>query len=428
MYFKDLNLTQPILKMLEQRGYTQASEIQEKSIPEIKAGKDLVGLSQTGTGKTLAFLIPILENIDKENNNVQAIILCPTRELAQQIRQEVRESSAFLPHIRSVAVFGGADIKQQIFSLKRRPNIVVGTPGRILDHIKRHTLKLGNVRFLVLDEADEMFNMGFRKDIIEIIGKTPENRQTLLFSATMNDDVLNISKNYMKQPEIIKVGKQNTTTTNIKQTYFLVPKDKKKKALHSLLKELERGKTLIFCNTKTMVGSVQSYLEKMGFPVVVLHGDMPQSQRTKVMRDFKSGKVDILITTDVSARGIDVSDILHVVNFDLPQNLEYYVHRIGRTGRAGKEGNAWTILNDQEQQKKLKEIEKKTNSKITLARLQLDHIDEISQTNSKLTEVKKGARKPRFNKNKPQKQDFKQKNYKQNVKNGQNPNKRKIYI
>ncbi len=381
MNFKDMNLIEELKMVLKQKKFIKPTEIQEKSIPKILEGEDVIGLSQTGTGKTLAFVLPILQKIDKDNDCVQALILCPTRELVQQIRQEIKEYSMHLKHIRSVAVYGGADIKQQIFSLKRRPNIVIGTPGRVLDHIKRHTLKLQNVQTLVLDEADEMFNMGFRKDIITIISKTPESRQTLLFSATMNDEVTSISADYMKNPQTIKVGKQNTTLDAITQTYFLVPKDKKKKALHSLLRELERGRTLIFCNTKNMVGMVQSYLEKMGYRPAVLHGDMPQSQRTRVMNEYKSGKVEILITTDVAARGIDVNDILHVVNFDLPQNLENYIHRIGRTGRAGKDGFAWTILNSDDQQQKLKQIEKMIKAKITLKRLQLENIDEIKLEN-----------------------------------------------
>lgn len=381
MEFREMNLIEPIQKVLKQKKFAKPTEIQEKAIPVIMEGKDVVGLSQTGTGKTLAFVLPILQKIDKDDQSIQAIILCPTRELVLQIRQEIKEYSVNLKHIRSVAVYGGADIKQQIFSLKRRPNIVIGTPGRIIDHLKRHTLKLQNVKTLVLDEADEMFNMGFRKDIITIIGKTPTDRQTLLFSATMNDEVMDISSSYMIAPQTIKVGTQNTTLDTITQTYFLVPKDKKKKALHSLLRELERGRTLIFCNTKSMVGMVQSYLEKMGYRPAVLHGDMPQSQRTRVMNEYKSGKVDILITTDVSARGIDVQDIMHVVNFDLPQNLENYIHRIGRTGRAGKQGYAWTILNSEDQQQKLKQIEKMTKSKIKLQRLQLDNIDEIKPEN-----------------------------------------------
>ena len=398
MLFEEMELKDEIKKVLKQKDFKNPTEIQQKVIPLIKDNKDIVGLSQTGTGKTLAFVLPMLEKIEEDDFSVQALILCPTRELAGQIKQEIKEYSAYLKYISVLSVYGGADIKQQIFSLKRRPKIVVGTPGRVLDHIKRHTLKLQNIKMLVLDEADEMFNMGFRNDIISIIQKTPQNRQTLLFSATMNDEVLNISKDYMISPQTIRVGGENKAIESVKQTYFLVPKDKKKKALHSLLREMERGRTLIFCNTRNMVGVVQSYLEKMGYRVSVLHGDMPQSQRTKVMREYKSGKVEILITTDVSARGIDVSDVLHVVNFDLPQNLEYYIHRIGRTGRAGKTGYAWTILNSDDQLKKLKQIEKLTKSKIDYQRLKLENIDEIKEENNFKGQEKSrsSARRPNF--------------------------------
>lgn len=381
MNFSDLDLIPQVQSVLKQKKFSSLTQIQELAIPEILNKKDIVGLSQTGTGKTLAFVLPILQNLEKQDY-LEALILCPTRELVLQIKQEIKEYSKNMHDVRVVAVYGGADIKQQIFALKRRPSIVVGTPGRVIDHLKRHTLKLGNIKTLVLDEADEMLNMGFRNDILSIIKKTPQDRQTLLFSATMNDEVLSISKDYMINPKVIKVGKQNTTLDSISQTYFLVPKDKKKKALHALLMELERGRTLIFCNTKNMVGQVQLYLEKMGYKPSVLHGDMPQSQRTRVMNEYKSGKVDILITTDVSARGIDVQDILHVVNFDLPQNLENYIHRIGRTGRAGKQGYAWTILNSDDQQQKIKQIEKISHSKIVLKRIQLEHIEETKQTKS----------------------------------------------
>ena len=398
MKFEDMNLIEEIKSVLKQKKFLEPTKIQEEAIPAIINGKDVIGLSQTGTGKTLAFVLPILQKIDKENPKIQAIILCPTRELVLQIRQEIKEYSCHLKHIRSVAIYGGADIKQQIFSLKRRPNIIVGTPGRVLDHIRRHTIKLQDTQTLVLDEADEMFNMGFRKDIISIIEKTPEERQTLLFSATMNDEVENLSKSYMISPQTIKVGEKNTSVETISQTYFLVPKDKKKKALHSLLRELERGKTLIFCNTKNMVGQVQVYLEKMGYNPKALHGDMPQSQRTRVMNEYKSGKVEILITTDVAARGIDVQDILHVVNFDLPQNLENYVHRIGRTGRAGKLGYAWTILNSEDQQQKLRQIEKMVKCKISLKRLKLENIGEIELENN----FKGESLKKRFNTKKQQ--------------------------
>lgn len=372
MSFETLNISKEIVKSLFERDIKTPTEIQEKAIPVLKSGTDIVGLSQTGTGKTLAFAIPMVERIDPDDDTVQALVLCPTRELCQQLTKEIKMLAQNLGTIRVVAVYGGADITAQIFNLKKRAQIIVGTPGRVLDHMRRHTLKLGNVSTLVLDEADEMLNMGFRADIESIIKKTPRERLTAMFSATMNNEVLTLAKNYLTNPKQIQVGQVNQTLDNIEQTYFVVPKDKKKKALHALLREVEKGTTLIFCNTKTMVGGVQSYLEKQGYPVAVIHGDMPQSQRSRVMRSYKAGEIDILVTTDVSARGIDVNNILNVINFDLPQNLEWYIHRIGRTGRAGKRGYAYTLLNSPEQAQKIKEIEKKTKSKIKLSRLQLD--------------------------------------------------------
>lgn len=395
MKFSELNLSSELLKMLEERNFVETTQIQEKAIPLLLDGKDVVGLSQTGTGKTLAFSLPILEKIDEDEEGLLCLVLCPTRELASQIKKEFHLSSKYKKFIKSVAVYGGADIKQQIFDLKKKPQIVVGTPGRILDHIKRHTLKLKTVKMLVLDEADEMFNMGFRKDILEILKHVPGNRQTMLFSATMNDEVLVLSKDYMNEPVSITVGEKNSTLDTISQTYFLVPKDKKKKALHSLLSDLPAGKTLIFCNTKNMVGVVQSYLEKMRFKVAVLHGDMPQSQRNQVMKNFKAGKIDILVTTDVAARGIDVEKVLHVVNFDLPQNLEYYVHRIGRCGRAGNKGFAWTILNSKDQEKKIFDLKKKLKCEIKLSFLKLSNIEENEQNLFEKAPKKQRNLKPR---------------------------------
>ena len=283
--FNDLSLSAKMLDTLAERNFNTPTEIQVQAIPLLKQNKDLIGLSQTGTGKTFAFLIPLIEKIEPDNNNLQALILCPTRELCLQITKEAKMLAQNFKHIRVVAVYGGADINGQIFALKRKANIIVGTPGRVLDHIRRHTIKLLNINTVVLDEADEMLNMGFRKDIETILAKTPESRQTVCFSATMNDEIMGLIKTHMKEPEQIKIGKTNTALSNIEQTYFVVPKDKKKKALHSLLCEIPEGKTLIFCNTKKMVGGVQSYLEKMGYQVSVLHGDMQQSLRTKIMRE-----------------------------------------------------------------------------------------------------------------------------------------------
>ena len=377
--FENLGLIPQILDAISSQGFTEPSKIQQKAIPEILAKKDVLGLSQTGTGKTLAFVAPILQNMD-EDRYPQAIILCPTRELAQQILVEVRKFAVNLPHIRAVAVYGGADMQRQIYNLKRGANIIVGTPGRVIDHINRRTIKLDAIKYVVLDEADEMLNMGFRPDMEEILSKTPQERQTTMFSATMSKDIKNLVTKFMQKPTEIQVGEQNATISTVKQTFFVTPKDKKKRALHSLLLELPRGRTIIFCNTKTMVDGVQSYLNKKGYEVLAIHGDMPQPVRKRVLSEYKEGLSDILVTTDVSARGIDVQDIMHVVNFDLPQNKEYYVHRVGRTGRAGKTGNAWTLLNTKEQIKDLQEIEKSTKSVITQGTLSLDGVAEVNVT------------------------------------------------
>lgn len=375
--FETLGLIPQILDAIDSQGFEQPSKIQQKAIPEILNGKDVLGLSQTGTGKTLAFVAPIIQNMD-EDRYPQAIILCPTRELAQQILLEVRKFAVNLPHIRAVAVYGGADMQRQIYNLKRGANIIVGTPGRVIDHINRRTIKLDGIKYVVLDEADEMLNMGFRQDMEEILSRTPTERQTTMFSATMSKDIKALVGKFMRKPTEIQVGEQNATISTVKQTFFVTPKDKKKRALHSLLLELPRGRTIIFCNTKTMVDGVQSYLNKKGYEVLAIHGDMPQPVRKRVLSEYKEGLSDILVTTDVSARGIDVQDIMHVINFDLPQNKEYYVHRVGRTGRAGKTGNAWTLLNTKEQIKDLQEIEKSTKSVITQGTLSLDGIAEMN--------------------------------------------------
>ena len=369
--FNDSGLSASLVSTLHREGFDKPTEIQARAIPELLKGKDLIGLSQTGTGKTLAFALPILEKVTNEHY-VQALILCPTRELAEQIHYEFRKIIGKNSKIRVISVYGGTDMQRQIYALKRGANIVIGTPGRILDHISRKTLKLGLVSTVVLDEADEMLNMGFIHDIESILKQTPEERQTIMFSATMSKDIMALTKNYMRSPETIQVGTPNATISSIRQSYFICPKDKKKKALHALLSELPRGRTIIFCNTKKMVDSVQVYLRKMGFMALALHGDMPQNVRKKVMNEYKSEPNNILVTTDVAARGIDVKDVISVINFDLPQNNEYYIHRVGRTGRAGKSGNAYTLLNTPEQVRDLEEIEKKTKSKITLSTLTLN--------------------------------------------------------
>ncbi len=383
--FNNLGLNDDIVSILHDLEITTPTEIQARAIPIVLGGEDIVGLSQTGTGKTYAFALPIIQNTIPEKY-VQSLVLCPTRELAEQILLEVKKITSHLDGVRAVAVYGGADMQRQIYNLKRGANIVIGTPGRVLDHIKRKTLKLGLVEHVVLDEADEMLNMGFRADIEEILRNTPPTRQTIMFSATMSKDIMAITRNFMKKPTTIQVGSPNTTIASIKQSYFVCPKDKKKRALHALLSELPRGRTIIFCNTKKMVDSVQVYLKKMGFMALALHGDMPQGVRKRVMNEYKAELNNLLVTTDIAARGIDVKDIMHVINFDLPQNNEYYIHRVGRTGRAGKTGNAYTLLNTPEQIRDIQEIEKKTKSKITASTLTL---------NGNVSEAKPVQNKPR---------------------------------
>jgi len=369
--FVDLGINSEIASILRDMEITTPTEIQARAIPLVLKDEDIVGLSQTGTGKTYAFALPIIQSTTSEKY-VQSLVLCPTRELAEQILLEVKKITGHLDGIRAVAVYGGADMQRQIYNLRRGANIVIGTPGRVLDHIERKTLKLGLVNHIVLDEADEMLNMGFREDIEKILRNTPPTRQTIMFSATMSKDILAITRNFMKKPHTIQVGSPNTTIASIRQSYFVCPKDKKKRALYALLSELPRGRTIIFCNTKKMVDSVQLYLRKMGFSALALHGDMPQSVRKRVMNEYKAELNNLLVTTDVAARGIDVKDIMHVINFDLPQNNEYYIHRVGRTGRAGKSGNAYTLLNTPDQISSILEIEKKTKSRITASTLTLD--------------------------------------------------------
>lgn len=383
--FKDLGLSEHIVNVLYSLDFTTPTEVQARAIPLIIEGKDVVGLSQTGTGKTFAFALPMIEATEPAKY-VQSLVLCPTRELAEQILSEVKKITSKIEGVRAVAVYGGADMQRQIYNLKRGANIVIGTPGRVLDHIKRKTLKLGLINRVVLDEADEMLNMGFRADIEEILRNTPTERQTIMFSATMSKDILALTKKYMLTPTTLQIGSPNTTIASVKQSYFVCQKDKKKRALHALLSELPRGRTIIFCNTKKMVDSVQLYLKKMGFMALALHGDMPQSVRKRVMNEYKEELNNLLVTTDVAARGIDVKDIMHVINFDLPQNNEYYIHRVGRTGRAGKTGNAYTLLNTPEQIEEIREIEKKTNSRITASTLAL---------NGFATEAKPQTHKPR---------------------------------
>ena len=375
MLFTELDLPEEIVRAVTEMGFTEATEIQSKAIPVMLEGRDLVGKSNTGTGKTAAFGIPAITNIDRSIKGVQVLVLCPTRELAMQACDEIRKFSAYMPWVRPCAVYGGAAMDKQISELRRGANIVVGTPGRVMDHIGRKTLKLESLRTIVLDEADEMLNMGFREDIETILQYVPEERQTVLFSATMPPPIMAITKQYQTDPVVIKVESKARTVDSIEQKYFEVPMGRKTDALRMLLIAYEPRLSMVFCNTKKMVDELTDALVSKGFKASGLHGDMKQQSRTQVLNAFKSGAINVLIATDVAARGIDVDDVDAVFNYDLPQDNEYYIHRIGRTGRAGKSGAAYTIISGRKQFYELRDISKFI--KTDIARADLPTRDEI---------------------------------------------------
>lgn len=376
MLFNELNLPEEILRAVEDMGFSEATEIQSKAIPVMLEGKDLVGKSNTGTGKTAAFGIPAAVSVTRGGKNgVEVLILCPTRELAIQACKEIEKFSAYMPWVKPCAVYGGAAMDKQISELRRGANIVVGTPGRVMDHIGRKTLKLENLRTIVLDEADEMLNMGFREDIETILSFVPEERQTVLFSATMPPPIMAITKEYQNDPVVIKVESKARTVDTIEQKYFEVPMGRKTDALKLLLIAYEPKLSMVFCNTKKMVDELTEALVSKGFKAAGLHGDMKQASRTQVLSAFKSGSINVLIATDVAARGIDVEGVDCVFNYDLPQDNEYYIHRIGRTGRAGKSGAAYTIISGRKQFYELKNIA--SFIKADIARAELPGRDEI---------------------------------------------------
>ena len=363
--FSELPISDEIKKAVAEMGFEEATFIQSQSIPLILEGHDIIGQSQTGTGKTAAFGIPIIEMISKElKGKTQALVLCPTRELAIQGCEEIRKFAKYKHNLKVIPIYGGQNIDRQINSLKTGAEIVIGTPGRIMDHLRRHTLKLKNLSMMVLDEADEMLNMGFREDIETILRDVPENRQTILFSATMPPEIMQITHQYQKNPQMVKMVLHELTVPGIKQYFHEVPSGKKIEALSRLLDYYSPKRSLVFCNTKRMVDELVSEMQFRGYSPDGLHGDMKQQARTTVMNSFKSGKIDILIATDVAARGIDVEDIDAVFNFDLPQDEEYYIHRIGRTGRAGKTGASYTLVSGRKQINALKEIERQIKTKI----------------------------------------------------------------
>ena len=363
--FSDLGLLPEMQRAIEEMGFEQTTDIQAAAIPLMRTGADMIGRSQTGTGKTLAFAIPAIERIDltEAEPTPQVLILCPTRELAQQGCEEIKKLTRFMRGVWPVDVYGGASMERQILRL-RRSNLIIGTPGRIMDHMRRGTLSLEHVRMVVLDEADEMLSMGFREDIETILRDVPEDRQTVLFSATMPDAILELTEQFQRDPQMIEINAEQITLDQIRQMYMEVPMGRKLDALILLLHAYDPQRCMMFVNTKLMADEVAAHLNKNGFTCEAIHGDMNQSQRTRVMEGFKSARLPILVATDVAARGIDVSDVDYVINYDVPQNSEYYVHRIGRTGRAGKEGSAITIISGRRQFFQIRDIARDTKSEI----------------------------------------------------------------
>ena len=375
--FEDMNLSQETLKAIVDMGFEEATPIQSQSISIIMSGRDVIGQSQTGTGKTAAFGIPLLEKINPYDKRLQAVILCPTRELAIQIGEEFRKLLKYRENIKVVPIYGGQPIDRQIIALKKGAQVIVGTPGRVMDHMGRRTLKMEHVRFVVLDEADEMLDMGFREDIETILEKIPENRQTMLFSATMPKEILDLTERYQKEPARVMVIHKELTVPTTDQVYFEVKEKVKLDALCRLIDLENPGLSLVFCNTKKLVDELVEQLQGRGYFAEGLHGDLKQVQRDLVMKKFRNRTLEILVATDVAARGLDVDDIDIVFNYEIPQDEEYYIHRIGRTGRAGKSGRAFTFVVGKEIYK-LREIMKLTKAKIVRRKLpSLGDIEEV---------------------------------------------------
>lgn len=368
--FESLPVSQELQRAARELGFDYATEIQARAIPIIMEGHDLIGRSQTGTGKTAAFAVPAVELTDGENkDDVQVLIVSPTRELAIQSWDVFKKLYKYKSGVKAAVVYGGQPIHRQIVELKKGVNIVIGTPGRIMDHLRRRTLKLEHLKLLVLDEADEMLDMGFRDDIETILRETPVTRQTLFFCATMPPEIMAITNTYLKQPQLIEINKDQPTIAAIEQFYCEVPAGKKPEALAALLLKGHPRKSIVFCNTQKMVDEVCRTLKRSNMNAEGIHGRIPQDIRTQIMKDFKTGRVSILVATDVAARGIDARYVDMVVNYDIPMNAEYYIHRIGRTGRAGKAGRAFTLVNSRIQKLQIQEYQHVTKSTITLYNL-----------------------------------------------------------
>ena len=384
--FEDLNLTTEILNATAKMGFIDPSPIQEKAIPTILQGADIIGQAQTGTGKTAAFAIPIIEKINPEDKKIQALVLCPTRELAIQVTKEFHKLMCFKEGIGAITVYGGQAIEGQIKALKTRPQIIIGTPGRIMDHLRRGSMKFNNLRFVVLDEADEMLDMGFREDIEIILKDSPEERQTVMFSATMPQDIIKLTRQYQRNPVHIDVTDKKINAPKIEQLYFEVKEKNKPELLVRLIDMRNIRLALVFCNTKSQVDYLVELLKDRDYFADGLHGDMSQKQREKVMNSFRKGTTEILVATDVAGRGIDVDDIETVFNYDLPRDDEDYTHRIGRTARAGKAGVAISLISTANQLRQLKKIERSNG--VLVKKASIPSIEEIETAKTEVLNEK----------------------------------------
>ncbi|WP_257964183.1 DEAD/DEAH box helicase [Bacillus sp. UMB0728] len=347
--FKHLGISDPLIHKLAAQGINEPTAVQEKAIPIVLEGRDIIAQAQTGTGKTLAFILPILEKIDPSNGSTQALIVTPTRELALQITSEVKKLIEDMPDLNVLAVYGGQDVEKQLHKLQRQTQIVVATPGRLLDHLRRGTVQLDEVSFLVLDEADQMLHIGFLNEMELIISQTPASRQTMLFSATMPDDIRKLSKKHLKEPESIRIEKTFVPEKAIEQLAIFTTDRAKQNALISRIREDRPFMAIIFCRTIRRATKLYDALKSQRFSCEELHGDLTQAKREKVMKKFRNAEIQFLIATDVAARGLDVEGVTHVYNYDIPQDSESYVHRIGRTGRAGKDGLAVTFYAEKDE-------------------------------------------------------------------------------
>lgn len=374
--FEELHLSDEMLRAVVDMGFEETTHIQSETIPTLMEGRDVIGQAQTGTGKTAAYAIPIIENIANDVDYIQAIVMCPTRELVIQVSDEFQKLLKYKSNITVVPIYGGQEIGRQLKALKKNPHIIIGTPGRTIDHIKRGTLKLESVKFVVLDEADEMLDMGFKDDIELILGKTPKARQTIMFSATMPEEITRIMKRHQNHPKQIDVTQKKINAPKIEQFYFELQERTKPEALARLLDLHNIKLALVFCNTRRKVDTLVEVLKSRGYFAEGLHGEMNQNQRERIMNNFRNGSTEILVATDVAARGIDVNDVEAVFNYDLPGDDEDYIHRIGRTGRAGKSGISFTFIVGKEIYN-MRRIERLNETKIKRSMIPtIDDLDE----------------------------------------------------